>query len=608
MSKKAIDVSQLTHNQEHQNHLLSLQNRILEQIALQLEKPQWLMDELCRCAESILPDALASITRINQNQEDLDVVSAPSAPQAVIDDLAGLKPGPENGSCGHAVYSGQATYVCNTLDDSRWNNLKPVAETYKIAACWSQPIQLENKTVGSFALSSFETREPTEFQKDLLRVCANLASLIFQRESEHEKLWSLAHHDSLTGLPNRKLFEQQVNHAITNANRNGSLLAVLFFDLDNFKDINDTFGHDFGDKVLLTSMERIKSCLREGDTISRQGGDEFILLLENLNDKLDIDNIAKKILGTLQHPQEIDGQKISVHFSIGISLYPDDADNYLDLLKSSDLAMYQAKKEGKNGIHYFEKKLSSQISEKVSLEQELREALFHDEFELHYQPQYLGDSGHIESLEALIRWNHPFRGLLLPGDFIPLAEKSLLINEISRYVMQAVCKQGRTWIDQGFDIPRLAVNFSTSQLTESCAERITGLISKEDFDFYKLEIEVTETLVMNRGKIAIEELIKMRSLGVSLAMDDFGTGYSSLSQLKMLPIHKVKIDRSFVKNIMTNDEDKTIIRAIISMAKTLGMQTVAEGWKLQSNSSSCWRMAVTLFRAFTGAILCPVPR
>ena len=575
MSNSSLNISQLTENTSQQNKLLNLQNQILDDVVKGEKSFHELLDSLCLCAEGLVQGSLSSVMLLESDLK-LSVKSAPSAPQSVIDDLSGLTPSAESGSCGNAVFSGEPTIVKNTYTHSCWSGIRNIAETYKIAACWSYPIFYQDEAIGSFALSSFEHREPNEFQQNILKVCANLVSIILQRKEQEDKLWEMAHYDALTGLPNRLLLSSQLGHAIQNANRNKNRLALMFIDLDNFKNINDSFGHDFGDRVLLSAMKLIRECLREGDIISRHGGDEFLLLLENLGNKMAVETIAKKILNAFQKPIIIDEKKISVQFSIGISLYPDDGKNSDELIKNSDIAMYQAKACGKNNIQHFDSALANKIHQKVILEQQLREALLNEEFELYYQPQYVAESDEIDSLEVLIRWNHPERGMLLPREFIAIAEQSSLISDISIFVFKTACTQGVEWISQGYHIPRIAINFSTSQLTECCAERLDLLLAKTGLPADKIEIEITETLIINRGTKGIDELNKMRSLGVSLAMDDFGTGYSSLSQLKQLPMNKLKIDGSFITNLVMDKGDQTIVKTIIAMGKNLDMKIVAE--------------------------------
>lgn len=470
------------------------------------------------------------------------------------------------------------TYVCNTRVDDRWSDAKSIADKYKIAACWSQPIfNKNNQVIGSFALSSFEKRAPNDFQKNLLRVCSNLVSIILNKQEQENKLWEIAHHDALTGLPNRHFIDTKIKTAIQYSQENNTPFALMFIDMDNFKDINDSYGHSFGDKVILHSMSIIKSCLREGDIIARHGGDEFLLILENINNHLTIESIGQKILSQFRAPILIGNQKIIVHFSIGISLYPNDGLTSAELMKNADIAMYQAKAAGKNALHYFEKSLGEKIIRRMLLEQEMREALANDEFELYYQPQYIGDSNQIQSLEVLTRWNHPTKGFILPDEFIPIAEKSRLIIELSQAIFEKACLQGSEWISRGYDLPKLSLNLSTAQLTPGFSTWLISLINQTKFLAEHIELEITETLLMKHAEEDIEELNKIRDAGISLAMDDFGTGYSSLSQLKNLPIDKLKIDRSFVQNIEKDENDQTMIKTIITMGKNLGMKIVAEG-------------------------------
>ncbi len=558
--------------------LLNLQNSILEAILHGESSFQELLDNLCLCAEALVPDSLASVSMVDKDGLQLQIVAAPSASAEVMKDFSGLKPSVGSGSCANAIFSSEPTFVRHIPTDPVWSNVQDLAYRYSLGACWSFPVFLKSDSAcGTFALSSFEHREPTRFQREVLKSCAQLVNIIWKQKNQEEDLWRIAHHDALTGLPNRQLLDQQLSHALQNASRNGTQLALMFIDLDNFKDINDSYGHDFGDQVLLHAVKILKENLREGDLLYRHGGDEFLLVLENLKSKLDADKVARKVLHSFQLPVEFESQKVLIQFSVGISLFPHDGEDTQTLLKNADIAMYQAKSFGKNNICYFESELGQKVLQKITLEQQMREALEQDEFELYYQAEFKLDSDEIESLEALIRWNHPQRGLLPPGEFIPVAETSSLISEISRYVMRKVCQQGKQWLDQGYELPRLGVNFSTSQLTEFCTERLCTLLDKVEFPAEKLEIEITETLLMNRGNKGIEELKKMASVGVSLALDDFGTGYSSLSQIKRLPIHKLKIDRGFVHQLETDRSNQTLVKTIIAMAQSLGMKTVAEG-------------------------------
>lgn len=599
MTPEPVKASQPAEEQHQQNLLLKLQNSILEHLVRDHLPYVQVLEEICHCAEQLVPDALASVMMVSTAESTLSIIAAPSAPDSVLEDLKNIIPSPNNGSCANAVYSGKPTFVRDTLNNHHWGGIRHVAKKYQIQSCWSFPIFVDQaQAKGSFALSSFEQRDPNEFQINLLSVCASLVALVWQRQQQREALWQAAHHDTLTGLPNRKYFSQQLEHALNTAERTQRSLALMFIDLDNFKDINDSFGHEFGDRVIVTAMKKIQSQLRRGDCLSRHGGDEFLLLLENFTDQYEVRKIAKKLLSVFQSPLLIDEHKIMVQFSIGISLFPGDGNDVSTLIKHADIAMYQAKSGGKNNIEYFKPEMADKIYRKVSIEQQMREAIAHEEFELYYQPQFDLNNGSLKSLEALIRWNHPQRGLLLPCDFLPIAEQSNLISELSRFVVTSACGQCADWVSRGLNIPKLAINFSTSQLTDKCAAHMSALLELSSMDARHLEIEVTETLVMNRGKSGIDELNRMKAMGITLALDDFGTGYSSLSQLRQLPIHKVKIDRSFVHNMLQNEKDASVILAIIAMSHSLGLEVVAEGVETVQQRQMLEKLGCDLIQGF----------
>jgi diguanylate cyclase (GGDEF)-like protein len=579
MISPTIEIPTLTDNIVEQNQLLSLQNRILQLMVTGEAEFQQQLDMLCHCAEELVADAVASIMLFQQEQDLLRIQSAPSAGRELMEELSGHRPSIENGFCSHTVFTGGPVYASSSnRDEPGWLALREIADRFGIEACWSHPVFISGgAAAGSFALISFEHREPSVFHKNLLKVCASLVSIIMQQKVRGDESWRINHHDTLTGLPNRLLVDSHLKHALRNADRNNTRLALMFIDLDNFRDINDCYGHKFGDIVLLESMNLIQKCLRQGDIVARYGGDKFFLILENFSDKLAVDQIARKVMLMFQSPMKVKNETVMVHFSIGISLFPDDAESAQQLLRNADIAMYQAKITGKNNIQYFEQKLADRIYSKARIEQQLREALTQNELELYYQPTFIADSDKMDGMEALIRWNHPDRGLLLPAEFLPVAEQSHLISEITLHVFYRACAQGAEWIQLGFDLPRISVNFSTSQLTEDCAQRMDEILQSTGLPAEKIEIEITETLLMNRGKLGINDLLKIRSCGIALAMDDFGTGYSCLSQLQKLPLDKLKIDQSFITNLETDEGDQAIVKTIIAMGKSLNIKIVAEG-------------------------------
>lgn len=563
------------HNTQEQ--LLHLQREILESVAVNDDHKSNLI-KLCHAAESMLPNAAASIMLFNDDRQYLNVRVAPSLPEEAIQQLNGLEPGPQAGSCGTAMYEKAPVFVENTSTDPRWEGFDQFILDFNAHACWSMPIVLPgNDMIGSFALTSTEHRAANEFQKKLLSVCGNLAGIILQREKMEKNLWDMAHLDTLTRLPNRALLHQRLQHTLTTASRQQQKIALLFLDLDNFKNINDSYGHGIGDEVLISAAKVMSNCIRKQDTLARSGGDEFVILLENISDNLEAYRVAQKILDTLSQSPPIEGTNTTLTASIGISIYPDDTRSADELLRNADTAMYQAKRNGRNNYSYYESSLTEAIQQQLLVEAELRQALIAEQFELYYQPLFTSSDNKIIGAEALIRWNHPDKGQIAPGTFIPIAEKSTLIAQIGTWVLKQACSQGKIWLDDEIEFERISVNLSMRQLVEGCSEQIKSILEKTKFPADKLELEVTESLLMEKGDTAISELVQLQDLGISIAMDDFGTGYSSLHQIRTLPLNKLKIDRSFIMELPNNEEDAILAKMIIAMGKGLSLTVVAEG-------------------------------
>jgi diguanylate cyclase (GGDEF)-like protein/PAS domain S-box-containing protein len=576
-----------------------------------------------------------------------------------------------------------------------------IAEQFNLRACWSVPIKMANGEVsGSFALTSFESRPPTPFDKRLLDTGSYLAGIVLEREhlaqglvtaavafehmreavvvtdarhrilqvnqaferitgypqeeaigqtprllksgrqskdfyrsfyhaldeqgewrgeiwnrrkngdiypqwlsvkAVHDKagdlsgyvsvfaditdikdserrLWELAHHDPLCDLPNRLLFNARLEHAIQRAHRTSTQLGLLFIDLDRFKNINDSMGHQAGDELLQEVARRLQSAVHEDDTVARLGGDEFVVLVEDIPDANAARRIANRIIERLADPVTTGGRSLVVTASIGISLYPGDGHDPETLLKHADAAMYQAKTLGRNRLAYYAPDLTREIEQRLELEHDLRHGLARDEFSIHYQPQFASSDGRLVAVEALLRWQHPKRGLVPPNEFIPIAEETGLIGQLGCWVTETACRQAMAWRASGFEAFRLAVNLSPYQLRGECTETLMAIFERTGFPATSFEFEVTETLLVEEGGYALSQLTEMRRrLGMHVAMDDFGTGHSSLGQLKLLPIDKLKIDRSFVSELTEDANDAAIVKAIILMAHTLGLQVVAEG-------------------------------
>jgi len=398
--------------------------------------------------------------------------------------------------------------------------------------------------------------------------------LIKQKDILHYQ----AHHDALTGLPNRILFTDRLEHGIELAKRHNTKLALFFIDLDNFKQINDSLGHHIGDKVLITVTERLKAKIRKEDTLARLGGDEFTVIVENIDNLQDISLLAEKIQKVLSQPLHIEGQTLYISCSIGISFYPEDAYRANDLLKYADAAMYKAKDEGRNNYQFYSSEMTTLAFERVVMEAALREAIKNDEFMIYYQPQVNAETNIIIGMEALIRWEHPHLGLILPEKFIPLAEETGLIIEIDRWVMRTAMIQVHYWYQQGFEPGILALNLSMRQLMDDAfIVMIDECLKNIGFKAEWLELEVTESQMMKKPDDAIERLEQIRSMGIHIAIDDFGTGYSSLSYLKRLPVNKLKIDQTFIHGIPNDKENSAIVKATIALSKNLNLKLIAEG-------------------------------
>jgi diguanylate cyclase (GGDEF)-like protein/PAS domain S-box-containing protein len=401
---------------------------------------------------------------------------------------------------------------------------------------------------------------------------------VTDRKVIQQRIQHLAYHDNLTGLPNRSLLQDRLAHSIARAERSNRKVAVLFIDLDNFKNINDTLGHDVGDELLRQVSRKLSECVRLEDTIARQGGDEFIVLLDSLEDGRGASVVAQKILNSLRQPFVLSGTEQHVSGSVGIALYPEDGRDAQTLMKNADTAMFHGKSLGKNTYQYFTAQMNIAVKRRMTLESALRRAVMQKDFVLNYQPQINLESGEIIAVEALVRWKTEDSGTVMPGDFIPLAEETGLINEIGEWVLREGCRQAREWQDMGLSQRRMAINLSARQFSDrGFLDMVTRVLAETGLAPECLELEITESQVMRQTEGMIMLLNKLSEMGVQLAIDDFGTGYSSLSYLKRLPIQKLKIDQSFVRDITVDPNDTAIVVAIINMAKSLDLDTIAEG-------------------------------
>ena len=400
---------------------------------------------------------------------------------------------------------------------------------------------------------------------------------ISQVKQSEAMLDHLAHHDALTDLPNRLLLNERVEQAIRHARRQHTTVALLFLDIDHFKHINDSFGHPVGDRLLQAVGDRLVAAVRQEDTVARIGGDEFVILLEHVADPMQAGLVAQKVVAAFAAPFDVEGQGIGISISLGVCLHPQDGEDVDTLLRNADAAMYRAKDEGRNTHRFYTAELTSKAIERVTLEASLRRAIEREEFVLHYQPQVELASRRIVGVEALIRWQHPELGMISPARFIPLAEECGLIAAIGDWVLRSACRQGVQWLYRGLDFGRIAVNVAGPQVRPGLAWVVKEILMQTGLPAQYLELEVTEGFIMRQDGAAIGELHALRRLGVALSIDDFGTGYSSLGYLKRLPIQKIKIDQSFVRDLPDDPDDAAITRAVIALGQSLERTVIAEG-------------------------------
>ncbi len=413
---------------------------------------------------------------------------------------------------------------------------------------------------------------------DLRRAMARLQAEKIRLQESHARIEFLAHRDALTNLPNRTLARDRLSQILSNARRSGSMVAVLFLDLDNFKTVNDSLGHGAGDQLLCLVAERLMASVRETDTVSRQGGDEFLILLGSVEGEESATRVATKIMEQLAQPLWVNGLEVVATGSLGIAMFPRDGADEDSLLKNADMAMYRAKDAGRNAFRFFDAEMNSSVVEHLHLTAGIRTALTNGEFRLHYQPQFELATGRIVGAEALIRWNHPTLGFIPPGKFIPVAERNGLINDIGSWVLDTACRQTKTWQDRGLGGLVIAVNVSPVQFRRDDIEReVATAIETCAINPACIELELTESLLVADSVHLSAVLARLSGMGVKLAIDDFGTGYSNLGYLKRFAVERLKIDQSFVRDMTQNPHNDGIVRAIIEMAHCLQLEVVAEG-------------------------------
>ena len=465
------------------------------------------------------------------------------------------------------------------MHDPLWEDYRELAAANGFRSCWSTPIlSYRGDVLGTFAMYSKDVREPTEAEAHLVDVTTRIAGIAIERKLAEERIHFMANHDSLTGLPNRTLLKDRLSQAILYAQRYGRGVSVVFIDLDNFKFVNDSLGHNAGDELLKIIAGRMVDSVRAADTVVRLGGDEFVILLLDQPSADIVCETVEKLKTVIAETVQVKGHDFKVTASIGVATYPNDGTDADSLLANADAAMYRAKETGRDNFQFYTQSLNKEANEKFQLQTDLRRAIGRSEFILLYQPQVELRTGRVFAVEALIRWNHPTLGVIPPSKFIPLAEACGLIVPIGDWVLNEACRQNKAWQDAGLPSVNISVNISARQFREKdLVSRVVRALQTSGLDGQFLELELTESLIMQDVESAVATMKELQGLGVQLSIDDFGTGYSSLSSLKTFPVARLKIDKSFINDLGTNENDNAVASAVISLGQKLNLKVIAEG-------------------------------
>lgn len=554
--------------------LKAIQHAALEGVARDLPV-KTIMSRLCLQAERLAPGVICSILSVDALGR-LHVEAAPSLPADYSAAINGLLIGPSVGSCGTAAYFGKSVEVTDIATDPLWSDFKDLALPIGLRACWSSPIRAsDGRVIGAFAFYYRTCRGPSALERTIVEACINLCAIALEQEERKASIHRLAYFDGLTGVANRASFEKRGREAVSAAVKNDSCLAIHWIDLDGFKNINDTLGHQAGDTALQVIAKRISGVLRSGEYLARIGGDEFVVLQQAASKQKDVEALARRLIAAASEPVDFGfGVFTSIGASIGVARAPQDGLALPELMKKADLALYEAKLAGRRRFCFFDAEIEARFASRWQLEQDLKLALARQEFELYFQPIVDLAGAKLAGFEALLRWRRPGHGLLSPPLFLDIAERMGLIGDIGAWVLKEACTRGAS-----LPYPlRIAVNLSPTQLLKpGFALEVARIIGESQFSPRRLELEITESALFLENSATLTCLNDLRRLGISIALDDFGTGFSALSHLRVFPVDRIKIDRSFVQEADRNPETASIIRAITGLARELGVRTTAEG-------------------------------
>ena len=553
-----------------------LRHKMLEAMVRE-ESLETLMNLACVEVQRIAPEVIATVFRVD-GQGLLHTLAAPGLPIAYSKALDGTPIGPESGSCGAAAFSGEPVMVSDIASHPFWDGFRELALPLGLKACWSTPIKCtDGRVLGTFAFYYRDSREPSPLHYLLVNACIHLCALALEREESRLHIRQLAFYDDLTGLTNRNLLHARAEQAIAQASRHQSSLAVIFIDLDRFKQVNDSLGHPAGDEFLRVMARRLSECRRESDIVSRLSGDEFVLVLPQCT-LVHATDLIEQLRVRLSAPCQISGVTLKPSMSIGVSMFPEDGRTMELLLHRADMAMYQAKTSGRGSVCFFSDGLDQLAKGRLRLEAALREAIDGEALYLVYQPQIDLCESELYGIEALARWTHPQLGEISPASFIPLAEECGLIGEFGLWALRESCRQLAAWRKQGLRVPTVSVNMSPTNFhNRNLSNIITRTLEEHGLQAKDLTLEITEGVLMDTNPDTLTTIKEVHALGISLAMDDFGTGFSSLSYLQRMPIQELKLDRSFVHDLESDATSQALSEAVIRIGESLQLRVVAEG-------------------------------
>jgi len=533
-------------------------------------------DRLCRRVEELAPDVTCSILHVD-TEGLLHPLGGPSLPADYSAALDGIAVGQDIGCCGTAAYLGEPVLATDLETDPRWERFKTRPLEVGLRACWSTPIKArDGRAIGTFAFYFRECRGPSRWHHQIVDACTALCALAIERHEARAAIARVAFHDMLTGLPNRARIPALIAEAIEACPADGHV-AVAFLDADNFKDVNDTLGHAGGDEFLVAFAKRLRHQIRPGDMLGRLGGDEFVVVLPS-RDAVEASLMAAQITAALSVPLTIGKRQVPMSASMGLSLYPDNASDIDTLVKQADAAMYTAKRAGRATYRFFSADMDKLAEQRLMHSTALRQAIATEALTLHYQPQIRTRDGAIHGVEALARWHDPVLGDVSPAKFIPLAEECGLIEQIAMWSIKEACRQMALWRAAGLDIPAVSVNLSPINFQNiNLAAQVAQILAAHDLPPHLLILEITEGVFLSERATVIATMGELQRLGVGLSLDDFGTGYSSLSRLAQLPISELKIDRSFMRDVVADSNTRAIVTAVVRVGQSLNLAVVAEG-------------------------------